>query len=63
MLMVPIDIGTVVIDRRSTSVGVDSNYNYDKDSLTTIYNVFFTMVLILGSVILGFQEYFNTDGN
>jgi hypothetical protein len=62
MLMVPIDIGTVVIDRRSTSTISDPNYNYDRESLTTIYNVFFTMVLILGSVILGFQEYYNTDG-
>lgn len=62
MLMVPIDIGTVVIDRRSTTTGSDPSYNYDKESLTTIYNVFFTMVLILGSAVLGFQEYFNTDG-
>lgn len=62
MLMVPIDIGTVVIDRRSTTTGSDSAYNYDKESLTTIYNVFFTMVLVLGSAVLGFQEYYNTDG-
>jgi uncharacterized membrane protein YgcG len=62
LLMVPIDIGTVVVDRRSTATISDSNYNYDRESLTTIYNVFFTMVLILGSVILGFQEYYNTDG-
>jgi hypothetical protein len=62
LLMVPIDIGTVVIDRRSTNIGSDPEYKFDVNTLSTIYNVFFTSVLIMGSVILSFEEYFNTDG-
>lgn len=62
MLLVPIDIATVVVDRRSTNIAQDSTYDYDKETLTTIYNVFFTLVLIMGSAVLSFEEYYNTDG-
>jgi hypothetical protein len=62
MLIVPIDIATVVNDRRSTNALNDPSYNYDRSTLTTIYNIFFTMVLILGSLILSFGEYYDTDG-
>lgn len=62
LLLVPIDISSVVIARRSTVIGTDTQYNTDKNTLVTVYNMFFTMVLILGSVVLVFEEYYNTDG-
>ena len=63
MLMIPIDIAVVVTDRTSTSTGHDSGYDYDVNTLAAVYNTFFTIVLVLGSAVLVFEEYFNTDGN
>jgi hypothetical protein len=62
MLMIPIDIATVIHDRDTTTTTQSTNYDYDVGTLNAIYNTFFTMVLILGSVVLSFEEYFNTDG-
>lgn len=62
LLLVPIDIAIVQSDRSSTTIGSDSQYNYDINTLSAAYNTFFTMVLILGSFILAFEEYYNTDG-
>ena len=62
LLLVPIDIAVVVQDRRSTSIGSDPSYNFDINTLSAAYNTFFTTVLILGSFVLGFEEYYNTDG-
>ena len=66
LLTVPIDIASVVIDRRTdaeyqASAGLDS-YASSLVELSLIYKVFFTMILILGSVVLVLEEYFNTDG-
>lgn len=62
LLLVPIDIATVVIDRRSTDTGSDSQYNYDVDTLSAAYHTFFIIILVMGSFVLVFEEYFNTDG-
>ena len=63
LLVVPIDIASVITDRKSTDTlteGDSSLYDYDLHTLATIYNIFFTMVLILANVILVFQEYYVT---
>ncbi len=62
LLLVPIDIASIVIDRRSTESGNDANYDFDVDTLSAAYDTFFTIILILGSFVLGFEEYYNTDG-
>lgn len=62
LLLVPIDIASIVVDRRSTDTGKDAGYDSDTDALNIAYNTFFTFVLILGSFILLLQEYFNSDG-
>lgn len=62
LLLVPIDIGVVVFDRRSTTPNYDSNYHHDMQILSSAYDTFFTMVFVLGSFVLVFEEYFNTDG-
>eukprot|EP01038_Epipyxis_sp_PR26KG_P013392 gene13392-17956_t len=62
MLLVPIDIASIVVDRRSNLIGIDTNYNQSVQSLSVAYDVFFTLILILGSVVLVFEEYYNTDG-
>lgn len=62
LLLVPIDIATCVIARRGTSLEMTENDTYDKNVLVNFYNTFFTMVLILGSVVLVFEEYYNSDG-
>jgi len=61
-LLVPIDIAAVVVDRRSTTVGNDSAYTDNQNVLSTAYDAFFTIILILGSFVLVFEEYYNTDG-
>mmetsp|Transcript_7381 Transcript_7381/g.10461 ORF Transcript_7381/g.10461 Transcript_7381/m.10461 type:complete len:1010 (-) Transcript_7381:824-3853(-) len=62
LLLVPIDIAAVVVDRRSNVIGSDSNYDSNKKHLSTAYDAFFTIILILGSFVLVFEEYYNTDG-
>ena len=62
LLAVPIDIATVVMDRRSTSSTVSGEYVAHADKLSTLYNFFFTVILIWGNVVLVFEEYYNTDG-
>ena len=61
LLLVPIDIASCIVNRRNLDSG-PVNYQYDITILQTAYNVFFTMVLILGSFVLLFEEYYNTDG-
>ena len=62
LLLVPVDIASCVIDRRSDAVGVYQPYTDDVNTLSAAYDTFFTLVLIMGSVVLVFEEYFNTDG-
>ena len=65
LLLVPIDIAAVIIDRRSSlqpNQNDDPTYTKDMTALSTAYQVFFTIVLIMGSVVLVFEEYYNTDG-
>lgn len=62
LLLVPIDISAIVIARRSTSSVLSSGYDYYISHLSQAYSTFFTLVLILGSVVLVFEEYYNTDG-
>jgi hypothetical protein len=62
LLVVPIDIAAVVFDRLSTEVGDSPQYDADRRLLSDVYNTFFTMVLIMGSVVLVLEEYFNSDG-
>lgn len=62
MLMIPIDIAVVIHDRGSRDEGHDAGYDYDVNVLSAVYNTFFTIVLVLGSVVLVFEEYYNTDG-
>ena len=62
LLLVPIDIAAVVANRKSTTIGSDSNYSSNRNTLSTAYDAFFTIILILGSFLLVFEEYYNTDG-
>lgn len=62
LLIVPLDIAIIARDRQSTSVGSDPDYDYDIKTLSSIYDTFFTILLVLGSFLLGFLEYYNTDG-
>lgn len=63
LFLVPIDIASIVIARRSTSDVASSGYNDYRDTISPAYSTFFSLVLIFGSVILVFEEYYNTDGN
>ena len=64
LLLVPIDIAVVVVDRRSTASQQtgDSNYAANVHLLSTAYSVFFDLILVFGSFVLVFEEYYNTDG-
>lgn len=61
LLVVPIDIAAMVFNRLSTDSDSEA-YHDDRKVLSSVYNTFFTMVLILGSFVLILEEYFNSDG-
>ena len=63
LLLVPIDIAVVIVDRRSTFPVNDPTYNNHVKILSAAYSTFFTIILIFGSFVLVFEEYYNTDGN
>lgn len=62
LLLVPIDIAVVIVDRRSTFPTNDPTYNNHVKILSAAYSTFFTIILIFGSFVLVFEEYYNTDG-
>jgi hypothetical protein len=62
LLLVPIDIASCVVDRRAQTQVAYIEYQDNINILSQAYNVFFTMILILGTFILVYQEYYNTDG-
>ena len=62
LLLVPVDIAVVIIDRRSTFPLNDPTYNGHVKTLSAAYSTFFTIILIFGSFVLVFEEYYNTDG-
>lgn len=62
LLVVPIDIAAMVFNRLSTDSFDSVAYDEDRRVLSSVYNTFFTMVLVLGSFVLILEEYFNSDG-
>ena len=64
IVLVPIDIATVVFDRKSTFTEAqgDPTYEANRSEVGTAYAVFFNTILIFGSFVLVFEEYYNTDG-
>jgi hypothetical protein len=63
LLIVPIDIAAVIYSRKSSVSGHDASYSSTIQTLSIAYDTFFTIILILGSVVLVFEEYYNTDGD
>lgn len=63
VVLAPIDISIAVYSRRSTVPFYDPDYHNAKSILSTSYDVFFTTILLLGSFVLVFEEYYNTDGS
>ena len=61
LLLVPIDIATVLMDRRSNDID-PSSYNNNTHKIAKAYSVFFIITLIFNNVVQVFEEYFNTDG-
>ena len=64
ILVVPIDIASVIYDRKSTATAAegDSVYEHNKSEVSAAYATFFNTILIFGSFVLVFEEYYNTDG-
>lgn len=62
LLLVPIDLASVIVDRRSTLPLSETSYLSDISVLSSAYSSFFTILLIFGSIVLVFEEYYNTDG-
>jgi len=58
---IPIDIASVVVDRRENVDPQGRLYTNDEKVISVFYNVFYLTVLTL-SMVLSFQEYLNTDG-
>lgn len=64
ILVVPIDIASVIYDRKSTATASegDAVYEHNKSEVSAAYATFFNTILIMGSFVLVFEEYYNTDG-
>ncbi len=63
LLLVPLDISTIIYDRFISSQSNDTSlYKEDVALLTVLYNMFFFTILILNSIILAYQAYYDTDG-
>ena len=60
LLIIPPDIASAVVERNSSS-NLDI-YNANVQFLSVFYNTLFVTILVVGSVILVFEEYYNTDG-
>lgn len=60
LLIIPSDIASAVVERNS-SQSLDNYYN-NVTFLSVLYNFFFLVILIFGSAVLVFEEYYNTDG-
>lgn len=62
LLLVPIDIANCVTERRVGSIDAYNTYVSNSNILSQAYNTFFSIILIFGSIVLVYEEYFNTDG-
>ena len=60
LLVIPPDIASAVVERNSSS-NLDI-YNRNVEFLSVFYNTLFVTILVFGSVVLVFEEYYNTDG-
>ena len=60
LLIIPPDIASAIVERNRTS-SVDDYYT-NINFLSVFYNTLFVTILVMGSVVLVFQEYYNTDG-
>lgn len=60
LLTIPPDIATAIVERNRSS-SLDGYYN-SISFLSVLYNTLFVIILVMGSVVLVFQEYYNTDG-
>jgi hypothetical protein len=60
LLIIPSDIASAVVERNSTH-SLDTYHN-NVEFLSVLYNFFFVVILIFGSLVLVFEEYYNTDG-
>jgi len=63
ILLVPIDIATVIVDRQSTLSGSDPTYNANSAEISKAYSSFFVMVIVFAQVVMVFQEYYNCEGH
>ncbi len=63
ILVVPIDMATVIMDRRGDAVGSSPTYEANIKSMSEAYNFFFGMIIGFSGFYLVFEEYYNTDGN
>jgi hypothetical protein len=62
LLLVPIDIACCILDRRSSAIGTFQPYTDDVTVLSQGYHALFSIVLVFGSFVLVFEEYYNNDG-
>ena len=60
LLIIPPDIASAVVERNRTT-SLDDYYD-NIQFLSVFYNTLFVTILVMGSVVLVFQEYYNTDG-
>ena len=63
LLIVPLDVGVVIQDRRNTDVdNYISNYEDNVNLLRPIYKTFYIILTVLANVVLIFEETYNSDG-
>ncbi len=62
LLLVPIDISSVITNRRSNKIGTSDQYDDDINLLRPLYITFYLTMIFLASFVLLVQDLMNTDG-
>lgn len=64
ILLAPTDVALTIIGRKEVDDGtIETNYSKYSPQILTLYNILFWPCIILGSVFMPFQEYYNRDGH
>jgi hypothetical protein len=63
LICVPVDIGSTLYNRQSTTTGSDPQYEEDVTKLSQLYTVYYVIIFILCGIVMCVEEYYNTDGN
>jgi len=64
ILLAPTDVALTIIGRKEVdNETIETNYEKYNGKILMLYNVLFWPCIVMGSVVMPFQEYYNRDGH